>query len=98
MTSSSLRHPILSWRAEKLATGRVIQWLSLGAAPAFAVMAVVTATQPTGMPGMCPAMADPSPLTGMVPMYVLMSVVHVTPWLKLLAGRRRDGRTALSRP
>jgi hypothetical protein len=43
-------------------------------------------------------MADPSPLTGMVPMYVLMSVVHVIPWLKLLAGRRRDGRTALSRP
>jgi hypothetical protein len=89
----------LSWRADKLATGRVIQWLSLAAAPAFAVMAVAAAAQPAGMPGLCTAMPmpDPSPLTGMVPMYVLMSVVHVTPWLKLLARRRRDDRTALPR-
>jgi hypothetical protein len=60
-------------------------------------MAVVTAIQPAGMPGMCPAMPDPSPLTGMVPMYVLMSVFHVTAWLKLLARRRRGVPTGLSR-
>jgi len=27
-------------------------------------------------------------LTGMVPMYVLMSVFHAPPWLKLIAERR----------
>jgi uncharacterized membrane protein len=29
-----------------------------------------------------------SPLTGMVPMYVLMSGVHLAPWLKLISHRR----------
>jgi hypothetical protein len=88
MTSSSLGHPF-SWRVGRLPTGRVIPWLAFAAAPTFAAMALVTATQPAGMPAMCPAMPDPSWLTGMAPMYVLMSLFHVTPWLKLLAHRRR---------
>jgi hypothetical protein len=29
--------------------------------------------------------AAASPLSGMVPMYVLMSVFHAPPWLKLLS-------------
>ncbi|GAA0319169.1 hypothetical protein GCM10009087_31870 [Sphingomonas oligophenolica] len=57
-------------------------WLSLAATPSFAFMAVLTATHgPADMPGM-------SPLTGMVPMYVLMSVFHCTPWVAFISKRR----------
>ena len=42
-------------------------------------MALLTALSPAAM--LCSA-ADPSPLTGMVPMYLLMSVFHASPWLK----------------
>jgi hypothetical protein len=35
----------------------------------------------------CSAGHGPS-LTGMVPMYMLMSAFHSAPWLKLISGRR----------
>jgi hypothetical protein len=64
--------------------------LSLAAAPSFAIMALLTGTQDGGMPEMlCSAAHDASPLTGMVPMYVLMSAFHLAPWLKLIANWRR---------
>jgi hypothetical protein len=51
-------------------------------------MAVATAIQNGGTPTMlCPA-PDASPLTGMIPMYLLMSALHVAPWLRLFASRR----------
>jgi hypothetical protein len=64
------------------------RWLSLGAAPAFAIMALVTGIRDGGMPGML-CSADASPLTGMVPMYLLMSMFHSAPWLRLITGRSR---------
>ena len=64
--------------------------LSLAAAPTFAMMALLTGTHGGSMPDMlCSAAHDASPLTGMVPMYLLMSAFHLTPWLKLLSRRRR---------
>jgi len=40
------------------------------------------------MPDMlCSAARDGSPLTGMVPMYLLMSAFHLAPWLRLLSSR-----------
>ena len=57
-------------------------WLSLAAAPTFAVMALLSALP--GTPDMLCASA--SPLTGMTAMYLLMSGFHLSPWLKLLAG------------
>ena len=61
--------------------------LSLAATPTFAIMALLTAVHGGGMPDMiCSVARDESPLTGMIPMYVLMSVFHVAPWLKLVAG------------
>ena len=69
------------------------QWLAarmlrLAAAPVFASMALVAALQGGGMPDLlCSAAHGASPLSGMVPMYVLMSIFHSTPWLTLIFGR-----------
>jgi hypothetical protein len=72
-----------------------VSWLSLAAAPTFAFMALLTAIEDGGMPGMlCLGVQDGSPLTGMVPMYLLMTAFHAAPWLRLLAGRRDGARQA----
>jgi len=63
-------------------------WLCLAAAPTFAIMALLTGVL-GGPPDMlCSAAQDGSPLSGMAPMYLLMSAFHSTPWLKLIASRR----------
>jgi len=73
-------------------------WLSLAAAPTFAVMALLTGVLGGGAPDMlCSAAHGASPLSGMVPMYLLMSAFHSAPWLKLIAsgwlmGSRRGSR------
>jgi hypothetical protein len=66
----------------------VADWVSLAAAPAFATMALVTAGLGGGMEPLCSATQQGSLLSGMVPMYLLMSAFHVSPWLKLIAGWR----------
>ena len=68
-------------------------WLCLAAAPTFAIMALLTGASDGGAPGMlCAAMHHGSPLSGMAPMYWLMSAFHAAPWLKLIAGRRSGTR------
>jgi hypothetical protein len=64
--------------------------LTFAAAPSFALMALLAGIQDSGMPDMlCSAAHDASPLSGMVPMYVLMSAFHSPPWLRLIANWRR---------
>jgi hypothetical protein len=64
-------------------------WLCLAAAPTFAVMALLTSVQSSGQSDMfCSAMHDASPLSGMVPMYVLMAAFHLSPWLRLISRRK----------
>jgi hypothetical protein len=60
-------------------------WLGLAAAPTFAIMALLTSAFGDGPADMLCSAAHASSLGGMVPMYVLMSAFHLTPWLKLLA-------------
>jgi hypothetical protein len=68
-------------------------WLCLAAAPTFAIMALLTGVLGGGTPDMFCSAARASPLSGMVPMYLLMSAFHSTPWLKLVSstvtGHRR---------
>ncbi|MGX9117366.1 hypothetical protein [Mesorhizobium sp. BHbsci] len=73
--------------SDNVAARGAADWLSLAAAPTFAMMALLTAV--TGDADMiCSAAQDASPLSGMVMMYLLMSAFHLAPWLKLVASRR----------
>ena len=74
------------------ATGRgAVRWLSLAAAPTFAIMALLTAVVGGGpLEALCSA-ATASPVGGMIPMYLLMSAFHSGPWLKLIASRLCSG-------
>ena len=64
-------------------------FLYLAAAPTFAIMALLTSVLGSGLPeALC---SSASPLSGMVPMYLLMSAFHAAPWLKLIASRRSGG-------
>ena len=68
-------------------------WLCLAAAPTFAIMALLTGVLDGGPPDMlCSAAHNASPLSGMVPMYLLMSAFHTAPWLKLISTRRSGAR------
>jgi hypothetical protein len=67
-------------------------WLCLAAAPTFAMMALLTGVLSGGSPDMLCSAAHASPLSGMVPMYLLMSALHSAPWLKLALNRRNGGR------
>jgi hypothetical protein len=64
------------------------RWLGLAATPTFVIMALMTGIfggRPMDM--LCSA-GHWSPLTGMVPMYMLMSTFHSAPWLKLISRRQ----------
>jgi hypothetical protein len=83
-------HGVVSYQ-EWFKASRVADWLCLAATPTFAIMAVVM-----GVLGshdvLCSATHDASPLSGMIPMYLLMSAFHSAPWLKLISGRRSGAR------
>ena len=86
-------HPGVGQRREwpKASADRL---LSLAAAPTFAIMALLAGIQDGGMPGMLCSIANTSPLTGMVPMYLLMSAFHSAPWLRLITNWRSGARQA----
>jgi hypothetical protein len=62
-------------------------WLSLAAAPTFAVMALLTVVLGGTLNPLCSGAEGMSALTGLVPMYLLMSVFHSAPWLRLISAR-----------
>lgn len=67
---------------------KAVEWLYLAAAPTFAIMALLTGVLGGGSPDALCSIADASPLSGMVPMYLLMSAFHSAPWLKLILSRQ----------
>jgi hypothetical protein len=63
----------------------IANWLCLAATPTFTIMAVLTSVIGGGPMDMLCSAAPASPLSGMVPMYLLMSAFHSPPWLKLIS-------------
>jgi hypothetical protein len=55
-------------------------WLSLAAAPTFAIMALLSGIGGGSQDLLC---AQASPFSGMTAMYLLMSAFHLAPWLRL---------------
>jgi hypothetical protein len=93
---STLYLPKAVSRGDKPAALRAADWLSLGAAPTFAVMAALTGILGGGAHEMlCSAASHRSALSGMVPMYVLMSAFHFAAWLKLFSRWRSGARAAV---
>ena len=83
-----------------MARGGAARWLSLAAAPTFAAMALATEIPGGGAPdALCVAMHGALPLGGMAWMYLLMSLFHLPPWLRLAApfsSRATPARTSAS--
>jgi len=75
-------------RQERLKLG-AHRWLSLAAAPAFAIMALATSVLGGGPTYSICSAEHGSLLSGMVPMYLLMSAFLSPPWLKLISNRCR---------
>ena len=71
-----------------VAARNAADWLCLAAAPTFAIMALLTGVGGWQADMLCSAAQQASPLSGMVPMYLLMSAFHSAPWLKLISRRR----------
>lgn len=95
MTAGSLYLAIPAPQDDRLAARRADGWLCLGAAPTFAFMAALTAVVGGGVHEMsCSSGSPTSAVSGMVPMYVLMSAFHFAPWLKLISRRRSGARAA----
>jgi len=82
----------------------IAKWLSLAAAPTFAIMALLTSVFGGSHLDMLCSAAPHTSLTGMVPMYLLMSVFHSAPWFELasrvlgVARPSRRGRRAVRWP
>ncbi|MBN8953450.1 MULTISPECIES: hypothetical protein [unclassified Rhizobium] len=68
------------------------RWLALAAAPSFAFMTALSAYG-AGGDMICSAQDSPM-LSGMVPMYLLMSLFHCGPWLRLLTREGHDARVS----
>jgi hypothetical protein len=86
---------VIHHESGRAAALRAADWLCLAATPTFAIMALLTGVPASGPPEMLCSAA--SPLSGMAPMYLLMSAFHMGPWLKLIS-RRRRGRASTPSP
>ena len=60
----------------------VAGWLALAASPTFAFMAWVAANNAPPI-SLCSSGSRILPIDGMTAMYLLMSLFHLSPWLKL---------------
>ncbi len=82
-----LRENAHTREGDAIAAARVAaDWLCLAVTPALAIVALLTAFAGGQPDALCAAMQHASPLSGMVPMYLLMRAFHAAPWLKLIHG------------
>jgi hypothetical protein len=71
---------------------RVADSLCLGAAPMFGIMAVISGVSGAHAAPFCGALHDGVAQGGMTWMYALMGIVHLVPWIRLLANARQSVR------
>src|SRR5689334_22785634 len=65
-------------------------WIGLAAAPTFAAVALVSGLSGGGAhDALCASMQTAGPVSGMTFMYLLMSVFHTAPWLRLIGRRHK---------
>jgi hypothetical protein len=62
-------------------------WLALAPAPTFALMSWISGHDSPPIT-FCSSGSSGLPIGGMPAMYLLMSMFHLPPWLKLACGRR----------
>jgi hypothetical protein len=93
MTPSTAYSPKLVSRDDRSTAFRAADALRLAAAPTFAIMTLLTILGGGAHEVWCCAASHRSLPTGMIPMYLLMSVFHSPPWLKLISIRRARART-----
>ncbi|HEY0182780.1 MAG TPA: hypothetical protein VGC09_08235 [Rhodopila sp.] len=62
---------------------RATGWLTLAASPTFVLLACTTASPIT----LCASGSSTLPINSMATMYLLMSLFHLSPWLRLASGR-----------
>ena len=60
--------------------------LALAASPTFALMGLIAAND-APVHALCSSGSSILPFDGMTAMYLLMSLFHLSPWLKLASGR-----------
>ncbi|MBE1208342.1 hypothetical protein [Aminobacter carboxidus] len=77
------------------ATIDAADWLGLAVAPTCALMASISAVGSPAMT-MCSAASAFAPINDMALMYVLMSLFHLSPWMKLLSARSRRPDTSVT--
>jgi hypothetical protein len=82
----------LGGKNRNAAVTKAADFLYFAAAPTFAIMALLTGFLGAGSPDAMCSMVSASPLSGMVPMYVLMSAFHSAPWLKLMLRAQSTAR------
>jgi hypothetical protein len=61
-------------------------WLGLAASPSFALMAWIAAND-VPRTALCGLGSSMPPMGSMTAMYLLMSLFHLSPWLRLASGR-----------
>jgi hypothetical protein len=81
------RHAHIGGEKTAAVASAVTHALYLAATPTFAIMAVLTSVSGENADMICSAAHGAWPLSGMVPMYVLMSAFHSAPWLKWILRR-----------
>ena len=83
MTTSSAPNESSGWVRQPRGAA---SWLGLAASPTFALMAWIVASDAPPM-ALCSSGLSILPIGGMTAMYLLMSLFHLSPWLKLASGQ-----------
>jgi len=80
-----MRTPDVFGSSTRSFSARALGLLCLAPTPTFALLGLLCAAQEGNLERLvCSAGYGSSPLTGMVSMYLLMSVFHSTPWIRMI--------------